>query len=215
MSKFLVDKITDLCYNQNMKAELSQIKHARSVKEYPGVDLEPDEHVVLHITRAHIGIVLIWATVGFLILVVSIALIMISNSINSNTTFLSFNDTALSYLRIAIFAVYAIIVAGGFVAHSVYNSNEMYVTNHRAIQKSRTTLFANSTNIIKLSRIEDVSYRQYSLFDHIFQIGTLRMSTVGEETTYTFKYLSTPHDELKIISHLVYENKHGQPKPEE
>ena len=198
-----------------MKAELSKIKHARSAKEYPGVDLEPDEHVVLHIKRAHIGIVLIWVVVGIIILTISIALIMISNNFNADNSYLNLNEAAMEYLRIAIFAVYAIVLVGGFVAHNIYVSNEMYITNHRAIQKSRTSLFANSTNIIKLSRVEDVSYRQYTLADHIFQIGTLRMSTVGDETTYTFKYLGTPSDEVKIISHLVYENKHGQPKSEE
>ena len=198
-----------------MKAELSKIKHARSAKEYPGVDLEPDEHVVLHIKRAHIGIVLIWVIVGIIILTISIALIMISNNFKADNTYLNLNEAAMEYLRIAIFAVYAIVLVGGFVAHNIYVSNEMYITNHRAIQKSRTSLFANSTNIIKLSRVEDVSYRQYNLADHIFQIGTLRMSTVGDETTYTFKYLGTPSDEVKIISHLVYENKHGQPPKEE
>lgn len=140
---------------------------------------------------------------------------MISNNFKADNTYLNLNEAAMEYLRIAIFAVYAIVLVGGFVAHNIYVSNEMYITNHRAIQKSRTSLFANSTNIIKLSRVEDVSYRQYNLADHIFQIGTLRMSTVGDETTYTFKYLGTPSDEVKIISHLVYENKHGQPPKEE
>ena len=38
-------------------------------------------------------------------------------------------------------------------------------------------------------------------------MGVLRMSTVGDETTYTLKYVDTPHDEVKTISHLVYECK--------
>ena len=95
------------------------------------------------------------------------------------------------------------IIFGGIVGQSIYNQNQMYITNLRAIQKQRTSLFSNSTNIIKLSRIEDVSYHQTSLFEHIFSVGTLRMSTVGDETTYTFPYLSTPQDEIKEISHLV------------
>jgi hypothetical protein len=35
------------------------------------------------------------------------------------------------------------------------------------------------------------------------------MSTVGDETTYTFPWLDTPNDEVNTISHLVYENKHS------
>ena len=33
------------------------------------------------------------------------------------------------------------------------------------------------------------------------------MSTVGDETTYTFKYVDTPTDELEKITHLVHMEK--------
>lgn len=198
-------------YDKNMKDELAQVKHARSMKDYPDIDLEADEHVVLHLKRSRIGIIGIWAMAAFCIIILSLSLILIANNINLNETVLVINDTSLSYLRIGIFALYAIIIAGGIIGQNIYNANEMFITNHRAIQKSRSSLFANSTNIIELRRIEDVSFRQESLFDHLFQIGILRMSTVGEETTYTFRFLDTPNDEVKIISHLVYENKkHGK-----
>jgi len=45
------------------------------------------------------------------------------------------------------------------------------------------------------------------LFEHLLKIGTLRMSTIGEETTYTFKYVDTPIDELETITHLVHVEK--------
>lgn len=196
-----------MCYNQNMKDELAQVKHARSEKDYPELKLEPDEHVVLHLKRSRVGVIAIWCMVVFCIIVLSCALIMIANSLKNNETLLVVNDDALGYLRIAIFALYAIIIAGGMVGQSIYDTNEMYITNRRAIQKSRVSLFANSTNIIELRRIEDVSFRQETLFDHLFHIGILRMSTIGDETTYTFRFLDTPRDEVTTISHLVYENK--------
>ena len=102
---------------------------------------------------------------------------------------------------------------GGIVGQSIYDANQIYVTNRRLIQKSRNSLFANSTNIIELRRIEDVSFRQSSLVDQIFRLGMLRMSTVGEETTYSLKYVDTPRDEVKIISHLVYKCKKNTDDP--
>jgi flagellar biosynthesis protein FliQ len=198
-----------------MKKELTQIKHARSAKEFPEIELEENEYVVLHIKRAYVGIVLIWSAVGALVIALSILLIIISTSPTFTSSAFQINEQSLGYLRLAILAVYAIIIFGGFVTHSVYDQNQLYITNYRAIQKTRTSLFANSTNVIKLSRIEDVSYRQKSLFDHIFKIGTLRMSTVGDETTYTFPWLDTPNDEVNTISHLVYENKHSFRQVEE
>jgi len=192
-----------------MKKELAALKHARSAKDFPEIDLEENEYVVLHIKRAQVGVVLIWIAVGILLVALSLGLIYFANHNNLESTMFVLNDTAVGYLRLAAFALYAIIVFGGVVTQSIYNQNQLYITNFRAIQKSRTSLFANSTNIIKLTRVEDVSYRQKSLLDHLLKIGTLRMSTVGDETTYTFQWLETPHDEVKVISHLVYENKHG------
>ncbi len=195
-----------------MKKELAQLKHSRSVKEFPEVDLEDNEYIVLHIKRARIGIALIWAMVGIMIFVLSLAIIVIADSGAFSGTVFIINENSLHYLRLAILALYAIIVFAGFVGQSIYDQNQMYITNFRAIQKQRTSLFANSTNIIKLSRIEDVSWRQKTLGDHILNIGTLRMSTVGDETTYTFPWLATPQDEVKTISHLVAENHHGKPE---
>ena len=207
MSKIYLVKLTDICYGKSMKEELAQVKHARSAMDYPDINLEVDEHVVLHFKRSRMGIIAIWTMVAFCIIILSLSLILISKKVNLNDTLLTLTEDSLSYLRIAIFAFYAIIFAGGIIGQTIYDANEMFITNRRAIQKSRTSLFSNSTNIIELRRIEDVSFRQESLIDHVFQIGILRMSTVGDETTYTFKYLDTPHDEVKIISHLVYESK--------
>lgn len=197
-----------------MKKELAQLKHSRSAKDFPEIDLEENEYVVLHIKRARVGVALIWAMVGIMIFVLSLAIIVVANSDAFSSTLFTINEGSLHYLRLAILALYAIIIFAGFVGQSIYDQNQMYITNFRAIQKQRTSLFANSTNIIKLSRIEDISWRQKSLSDHILNIGTLRMSTVGEETTYTFPWLATPQDEVKTISHLVAENHHGKPEEE-
>ncbi len=196
-----------------MKAELSKIQHARSEKDFPDIDLEQDEYVVLHIKRSRLGIALIWGVVAVLTIVLSLILIYFATNDNrmGNNVFIV-NDASMYYLRIAIFALYILFFFGGFVVKSIYDANHIYVTNRRVIQKTRSSIFANSTNIIELRRIEDVSFRQNNLIDHVFHLGVLRMSTVGEETTYTLKYVDTPHDEVKTISHLVYECKK---KPEE
>jgi len=191
-----------------MKKELSKIQHARSAKDFPEIDLEQDEYVVLHIKRSRLGIAVIWAIVAILVVALSLILIFFAKNNNGimNTVF-SVNDASMHYLRVAVFALYIVFFFGGFVVQNIYDSNQIYVTNRRLIQKSRVSIFANSTNIIELRRIEDVSFRQNSLLDQIFHMGVLRMSTIGDETTYTLKYVDTPHDEVKTISHLVYECK--------
>ena len=159
-----------------MKKELSKIQHARSAKDFPEIDLEQDEYVVLHIKRSRLGIAIIWAIVAILVVALSLILIFFAKNNNGimNTVF-SVNDASMHYLRLAVFALYIVFFFGGFVVQNIYDSNQIYVTNHRLIQKSRVSIFANSTNIIELRRIEDVSFRQNSLFDQIFHMGVLRM----------------------------------------
>jgi len=191
-----------------MKKELSKLQHARSAKDFPEIDLESDEYVVLHIKRSRIGIAFIWVVVAMMVMALSLGLIVLAGNANENTV-LSVNAGAMHYLRLGILALYAVFIFGGFIGQSIYDANQIYVTNRRLIQKSRNSLFANSTNIIELRRIEDVSFRQTTLIDHVFHLGVLRMSTVGEETTYSLKYVDTPRDEVKTISHLVYKCKKG------
>ena len=191
-----------------MKTEVSKVQHARSAKDFPEIDLEQDEYVVLHIKRSRIGIVFIWGIVAALVIALSLVLIFFAgNNGGLQNSVFSLNASSLHYLRVAIFGLYLLIFFGGFVGQSIYDANHIYVTNRRIIQKSRSSIFANSTNIIELRRIEDVSFRQNSLIDHLCHFGTLRMSTIGDETTYTLRYVDTPHDEVKTISHLVYECK--------
>ena len=186
-----------------MKKELSQIKHARSAKEFPNIDLAEDEYVILDIERSKLGIIVIWFMVGFLAIALTTAVILLSNTAAIENSYFNINAASKGYLILGGVALYFLLVFCGVVGQSIYKSNHMYITNRRAIQAVRTSLFNNSTNIIELAKIEDVSYRQTSFWDHVFQIGTLRMSTVGDETTYTFPYLDTPHDEVDQISKLV------------
>ncbi len=193
-----------------MKEELAKIHKAQNAKDYPDIELEKGEYVVLCMERSKIGLIGIWGCVGFIILILCIALIAFSSQgIMNNTVFANTaaQDQMKHGLFVGVIMLFILLILGGLAGQFIYKSNRMYVTNLRAIQKIRTSLFSNSTNVIDLKRIEDVSYKQTSMIDHIFHFGTLRMSTVGEETTYTFPYLDTPSDEVQTISHLIQERK--------
>ena len=198
-----------------MKKELSDIKHARSAKEYPEIDLVDGDYVVLKMERSKLGVGLIWFIDILVLIVFTACMIFLMHDLDNGTSFLSLNASSKGYLWLAIICIYAMMIVGGIVGQSIYCSNKMYITNIRAIQKIRTSIFANSTNIIELKRIEDISYRQNSIWDHIFEVGTIRMSTVGDETTYTFNFVDTPHDEVDIISRLIQQQRSTKRKNQE
>lgn len=185
-----------------MKKELINLRHRRSLHDFPELKLEEGEYVELAIRRSKVGLILIWSgeILGFIILTLS--LVLLSN--NSAASGLLIDPSAKAFLNLIIFVLYGVLIITGLIGSKVYNSNRLFVTNKRLIQESTFSLFAKSTNIIDLISIEDVSFRKEGIFDYLFRIGTIRMSTFGDETTYTFKYIDTPTDELEIITHLVH-----------
>ena len=189
-----------------MKKDLVKLHHARSEKDFPELKLEENEYVELAIRRSRLGIIFIWgaAALGYALVLVAIAILVTSQAKGSG---LSVSNNARAFLNLIILVLCATITIAAIVSSRVYKANRLYVTNKRLIHHHSTSLFTKSINIIELTEIEDVSFKQLNLIDHIFKLGYIRMSTVGDETTYTFRYVNTPRDELDMITHLVHVEK--------
>lgn len=186
-----------------MKPELVKLHHARSSKDFPELRLEENEFVELAIQRSKLGIVLIWGTaiVGYIILGIIAALVAFGLPDNMAINLSGF---AKSYVYLIILILSGIILIAALVTSKVYRANRLYVTNKRIIYHQANSLFSKSVAVIELVSIEDVSFSQENITDHIFHLGTIRMSTVSEENDYIFKYVNTPKDELDTITHLVH-----------
>ncbi len=190
-----------------MKKELIKLHHARSTKDFPELRLEENEYVELAIQRSQLGLVFIWAAAGtgYAALLVAIVFLAVGNA--DSSTVAGLNGFAKSYLYLIILILFGIITISALIGTKVYKENRLYVTNKRLIHHCANSLFSKSVNVIELVSIEDVSFKQENIGDHIFKLGTIRMSTIGDETTYTFKYVNTPKEELDMITHLVHTEK--------
>ncbi|MBQ1528025.1 PH domain-containing protein [Candidatus Saccharibacteria bacterium] len=187
-----------------MKPSLARIRHARSKQDFPFLKLEENEYVELLITRSKKGLVLIWAGVLLGMATLGVALALVINAI---TRGVAISAQSMTYFWLFLGGLYVIIILGALISSKVYLANKFFVTNKRVIYYAQNSLFDKSANIIELSRIEDVSYKQSGLLDHLLSFGTLRLSTVGDETTYTFPFVDTPDDELEFIAHLLHKTK--------
>ena len=188
-----------------MKDDLVKLHHARSQRDFPHLKLEDDEYVDLAIRRSSVGVVIIWASVIIAFIVLTVLIIIVS-TINSASA-VPLNDSAQFYLYCILAMLYVVILFCGGVGTYVYTANKLYVTNHRIIQETTTSLFTKSVHVIELVSIEDVSFKQQGIFDQILRIGTIRMTTITNDSSYTFKYVDTPTDEMETISHLVHVEK--------
>ena len=172
--------------------------------QLPGIAFEKNEHLVLVIKPTKLIPVGFWAG-AFLCSALLIAASIIVNG--GNALIVNLDATSRSFFMLVILVVLGTIWIATLISTHVYSGNCLYVTNKRLIQNVVTSLFASSTNVIDLIAVEDVSFKQSGLFEHLFSSGTLRMSTIGSETTYTFKNVDTPTDELETITHLVHVEK--------
>ena len=166
-----------------------------------GISLEAGERIVLEIKRTKIIPILIFAG-ACLASILLFALYILINAGNSFVFALDTNGRAFFLLVIAI--VLGTVWIATLISLNVYTTNKLFVTNKRLIQRVANSLFDTAMNVIDLVSVEDVSFKQAGLFEHLFEVGTLRMSTIGDETTYIFKYLDTPTDELETITHYVH-----------
>ncbi|MBQ3410018.1 PH domain-containing protein [Candidatus Saccharibacteria bacterium] len=186
-----------------MKSELVKLRHARSVKDFPDLKLEENEYVELAIRRSKVGVILIWAGEAVAAVIMLVLLILLSAGGNKSVL-LNLDQSGRSFMYLILMILSGAIFIVGLVTSHVWRGNRIFITNKRAIQCSMHSLFAKSTDIIDLVSIEDVSFKQSGIAEYALGLGTLRMSTVGDETTYIMKYIDKPIDELDIITHLVH-----------
>lgn len=189
-----------------MDANLVKIRHARSEKDFPFLKLEDDEYVEFAFKRAKICFMLIFGGVGAgLALVLFFFLIFVLGQGSLDTMGRNF-----IYILLTVLIVVALLV--GWFAVMVFRGNKLFLTNKRAIQLIMKSPFSTSTNIIDLVSIEDASFSQNGILQHFFNYGTLRLSTVGDETTYTFQYSDITPAELKAVSKLISSKKEKDKK---
>ena len=180
-----------------MDENLAKIRHERSKKDFPGLKLDEGEYVEFFFKRAKICLKLIWGAtfVGLVIVLLGfLAIIMMQDSID---------DMGRRFLFIILFALLAAAVITWLLALKLYNGNKLYITNKHVTQMVMNSPVSTSINIIDLKAVEDASFRQKNIFQKMFHYGTLRLSTVGDETTYTFPYSDISTDELRAVTELI------------
>lgn len=180
-------------------ADMYKLKHDRSIKDFPEFDLADDEYVEQVIYRHKFGESLIWlGTIGVLA-----ALAVLWGLILTGRILSTMAGQSRFYIILAILVAMAVTVVVGAIGLKVYRSNKMVVTNKRVMQRIVLSLFSMSMQTIDLGSIEDISYKQNGILQQMFNYGTLRLSTVGDETTYTFTFVTDPAKQVRNVSKIV------------
>ncbi len=184
-----------------MDENLAKIRHERSVRDFPGLKLDEDEYVEFVFSRAKICLlmIIVGITLGLGAILLAFLLVLLGQE--------SIDEMGKHYLFIILFALLASALIIGWISITIYRGNKLFITNKHVIQLVMTSPMASSVNIIELKKIEDASFRRDGILQTIFNYGTFRLSTVGDETTYTFKYSDITTEELKEITDLISRKK--------
>ncbi len=183
-------------------------------KQEPPVKLHKGEKVMLSFQRSKVNLVITWICAGVVVLALIAGAVALKRWAPESGP-LNFGNLAplKTLLSFACLIALPVVLIAALVTTHVDRKNVMFVTNQRIIQRTSTSLFSYSVNTIEFRNVEDVSYKQDDFIAHLFHYGTLRVSTEGDETTYTFPFLHTPIDEMETISQLVADaHKNGDEK---
>lgn len=186
-----------------------QEKHNQSKRRYPQLNLSDGEYVISAVRRHPIGLIPIFFVVGAAIIGLSVLTGMYASSyqsVSNQSTMPSVE--AITFIAILLGLLFAI---GGFMAVYIYTNNKFFLTNESVIQEIQHSLFNKHEQTVSLGNIEDASFRQESFIATVFNYGSIRLSTEGDETTYRFSYVSSPKKHIATLNNAVEAFKNGRP----
>ncbi len=185
-------------------------KHDASMKLYPSLNLSEGEHVISAVRRHPIGLIVPIFITALLMIIVIIILALYPTMTDSLTTSTNISLPRTGDIMLVGFLFLLLFAIGGYVAVWVYVNNKFFLTNESVIQNIQTSLFNKREQTVSLENIEDASFRQNGFIQVLFDYGTIRLSTQGDETTYRFHYVWRPKEQIALLNNAVEAFKLGR-----
>lgn len=168
--------------------------------ENPLKVMQPGERVVCEIKRHPIGLLNLYATLGFVVVLSVVAIVMAPQLISG----ISSQGQAMVALGAVILS--ALVGLFTYVAAIVYKGNRWIVTSDSITQISQISLFRKQTSQLSLANLEDVTVEQNGILQSMFGFGRLRAESAGERSKFVFDFCPNPSDYAKriIAAHEAY-----------
>lgn len=188
--------------------EETKAKHDESMRQFPFLNLSEAEYIVSSVRRHPIGIAVPLIMSGFFVVLIASCLINYSLIVSA----LGIMEPAPFSLVVLVgFALILLFLAGGYISYWVYINNKFFLTNESVIQETQIGLFTHHEQTVSLANVEDASFDQRGIIQMMFNYGSIRLSTEGDETTYRFSYVANPKQQIAILNNAVEAFKNGRP----
>lgn len=150
--------------------------------------MQKDEVILFQVQRHPIGLILMYASFGFMLALIAIVAVMAPSLLSDYDTNTVRQVSLLVFLVAFIFA--AIFT---FIGHIVYNGNRWILTDDSLTQVSQRSLFDRQNSQLSLANLEDVTVHQDGILSHLLNYGTLKAETAGERSKFSMIYCPNPN----------------------
>jgi len=184
-------------------------RHEESKELYPELNLSAGEHVISAVRRHPIGL-FIPLGLGTFLIGIALSVLVNYDLLLQNLSIMGLPADA-TVIAVPILLLCVAIGLGMFISWYVYVNNKFFLTNESVIQEIQYSLFSRLEQTVSLASIEDASFTQSGIIQHIFDYGDIRLSTEGDETTYRFSYVANPKAHISELNDAVESFKNGRP----
>ncbi len=195
----------------NIAPEVVELRHQRSVERFPNIKLHDQEFVVLTISKHPLELALIWGIALMAIVLVAVAGAVIASS---DLVIQSMGASSGVLLFVIGVALILLLLAFAGIGTVIHRSNFLVLTTEKLVQYVMYGLFNHKVQTVDLNGVEDVASLKNGLLQTMFDIGTIRMSTVGEESTYTITFVGDPGTKADMVNEVVQAVKNERPLPD-
>lgn len=186
-------------------------RHDASVKSYPTLNLSDEEYIISDVARHPIGMA---GPIVLSVFMLAIIATVLFNFVPLMTATGIVPTPPMAPVLLGGVLLAALFLIGTYIAIWIYTSNRFFLTNESVIQEIQTGLFTKREQTVSLANIEDASFRQNGIVQLMFNYGSIRLSTEGDETTYRFSYVRNPKAQIALLNNAVEAFKNGRPVEE-
>lgn len=186
-------------------------RHDESVKAFPQLNLSNAEFVINMVQRHPIGLVVPVGLGIFLVALIASMMVNFDLIMNAMLGPNMFPVENMGSVYLIGFLMIILVSALTYIHTWIYLNNKFFLTNESVIQEIQVSLFSRHEQTVSLANIEDASYRQQGILQTMFNYGSIRLSTEGDETTYRFNFVADPKRHIAILNDAVEAFKNGRP----
>jgi hypothetical protein len=149
--------------------------------------MAPGEQVICEIKRHPIGIYADYLAVGFVLLLLGMAVVVAPDILTSS------DRSQVITIGAFIFLVAAVLGTGFLLAASkIYWGNRWIVTSDSITQIIQTGLFTKHSSQLSFEHLEDVTCEQNGMGAGMLHYGVISAETAGAVDKFTFMYCPKP-----------------------